>query len=162
MILYWMLIQKYSFRKIFGTLPCNVEEEDLVDPQVSSLNLLKEQRARKAANAAKALAGNATSTRHHTVHMDHDKTIEHASGLLSSTSETIDLQRSLPSASSNQPSEHDDWSWNFEDENSGQCEVAPRRPITPSRGGAFTLPRSSFLTDQLLPQRLKHFENVHL
>ena len=42
---------KYSPRQIFGSLPRNVDDEDLVDPQVSSLNLLKAQRARKAANA---------------------------------------------------------------------------------------------------------------
>jgi len=38
----------YFFRHIFGSLPTNVDEEDLVQPVISSLNTLKAQRARKA------------------------------------------------------------------------------------------------------------------
>ena len=39
----------YFFRHIFGSLPTNVDEEDLVQPVISSLNTLKAQRACKAA-----------------------------------------------------------------------------------------------------------------
>ena len=52
----------YSHRQIFGTLPHNLDEEDLVNPQVSSLNLLKAQRARKTANTGKV--ANAPSAKH--------------------------------------------------------------------------------------------------
>jgi hypothetical protein len=38
-----------SHRQIFGSIPKNMDEEDLVEPVVSTLNLLKAQRARKAA-----------------------------------------------------------------------------------------------------------------
>lgn len=36
-------------RQIFGSIPKNMDEEDMVEPNVSTLDLLKAQRARKAA-----------------------------------------------------------------------------------------------------------------
>ena len=38
-------------RRIFGTLPKNMDEEDMVDPVVSTLDILKAQWAHKAAEA---------------------------------------------------------------------------------------------------------------
>jgi hypothetical protein len=38
-----------SYRQIFGSIPKNVNEEDMVEPVVSTLKLLMAQRARKAA-----------------------------------------------------------------------------------------------------------------
>lgn len=43
-----------NFRQIFGHLPKNTNREDIVDPANSTLDILKEQRARKA--AARVLA----------------------------------------------------------------------------------------------------------
>ena len=71
------MAQNQSFlmfhRQNFGSVPRTIDDEDLVDPQVSSLNLLKAQQARKleAANTAAA-------SRHH-VHKDHGKTLADSS-----------------------------------------------------------------------------------
>ena len=43
------LLKPILYRQIFGSIPKNIEEEDMVQPNVSTLALLKEQRARKAA-----------------------------------------------------------------------------------------------------------------
>jgi hypothetical protein len=124
---------KYSHRQIFGTLPRNVDEEDLVDPQVSSLNVLKAQRARK--------AGNTVSTpSQHTVHTVTDQGIAKESAQRSSTlaSDAMDTQQSS-SAISEKASEHHDENrpWNFEDE---EFQFQIGEQPSSSRGGASTLP----------------------
>jgi hypothetical protein len=42
-------ISTNSYRQIFGTLPKNMDEEDMLEPNVSTLDILMAQRARKAA-----------------------------------------------------------------------------------------------------------------
>ena len=154
----------YLHRQIFGTLPHNLDEEYLVNPQVSSLNLLKAQRARKTANTGKV--ANAPSAKH-TASVRTGHGIAMAFAQHSSTPKARDPLQSSSSEKCAQPSEREDQSWNFEDDqpslqkhlpsrhratvsgDPGQRKVAPRRhPSTPSRGGS-TLPHSSTLTDRL-------------
>ena len=137
----------YSHRQIFGTLPHNLDEEDLVNPQVSSLNLLKAQRARKTANTGKV--ANAPSAKH-TASVRTGHGVAMASAQHSSTPKARDPLQSSSSEKCAQPSEREDQSWNFEDDQSslpkhlpsrhratasgdpGQRKVAPRRHPSPT------------------------------
>ena len=123
---------KYSHRQIFGILPRNVDEEDLVDPQVSSLDVLKAQRARK--------AGNTVSTQH-MVHTDQGNTKESAQRSSTLASDARDPQQSSSAISEKASKHHDenDRPWNFDDE---EFQIGEQPSSSESRGGASTLPCS--------------------
>jgi hypothetical protein len=55
-LLLYYSISNNSHRQIFGSLRRNIDEEDMVDPVVSTLDILKAQRARKAAARQQAAA----------------------------------------------------------------------------------------------------------
>lgn len=148
---------KYSHRQVFGTLPRNVDEEDLVDPQASSINLLKAQRARKAANAA---------TTHHRTRR-------------SSTPEAADLPQPPPPEGSTTPalptwSELEDQFGNFEDDLELEIEEEQLQPsspglhsrVTANGGPEQVLPRrrpaTPFHRDtpESTPQRPHHFSSL--
>jgi hypothetical protein len=59
-------------RHIFGSLPTNVDEEDVLQPVISTLSILKEQRARKAAARQQAAEDIPTDALHLPEHNTHD------------------------------------------------------------------------------------------
>ena len=132
----------------------------MVDPQVSSLNLLKAQRARKL-----EAANTAASSRCH-VHKDRGKTLADSS-LRSPTPKATGSRGSPESENSDQ------LNWDFGGEENEQRssldglrqppvdpslqhtangypgQVPPRNPSSPSHGGVFTPPHSSNSTSQI-------------
>jgi hypothetical protein len=103
-------LKKYSHRQVFGSLPRNVDDEDLVNSQISSLNILKAQRAHK------LKAANTASTRH--ARKDHGKTTVESAQHSSIPETTGPSQSPLPPETSEDRRDFDeDWGLDiFEEE----------------------------------------------